>query len=132
MKNVLFAIIAIWVGMASCDCGYLYKFSLTNKTDTTIVVRVRSGTGKSRWAHFTDTTLLIMKDSTMVIHETNTGPTGCGGFNSNKDMREEFDTLIVSRKAASSAKDYRESGRWTFNNSSGRNVFSSVVEQSEF
>lgn len=109
---------------SSCEHGYSYNYILTNKTDTTISVYIKT--------FYEDTTFIFLPEETREIYSTFHGMEGNGGpFLS--EVKLDLDSIIVKKGKKKSLKDYRKTKAWEFiKNDKYRAEYKSVVTNSDF
>lgn len=91
--------------ISSCEQGYSYNYILSNSTDTTISVNFKTFS--------LDTTLEVQPKETKQIYSTFHGMEGAGGpFR--RDVKFDFDSIVVKKGKKKSIKDFRQNMAWKF------------------
>ena len=110
-------------GLASCECTYLYEYTINNQTDTTIFVQA--------WSFDLDTTMLIPSGQSATMTVSSQGVESCGGPSSDH-VNKYLDTFYVWRGTRLSLRDYRGDDTWVFTKNDHTGTYTAEVRSSEF
>jgi len=118
--KTIFTIFGLTLLMTSCEYGYDYTYTLTNKTDSQIKVYVKT--------FRIDSIYTIAKDSTEILFITDHGIEGSKGpYFAN--VTEDLDKFTVTINETSvSKRDYLKNESWTFT----KGDYSTIVTNNEF
>ncbi|HEY5462636.1 MAG TPA: hypothetical protein VIJ95_05210 [Hanamia sp.] len=121
-KFIVFVLVLIT--FSSCEQGYSYNYILTNNTDTTITVFIKTFSQ--------DTTFTFLPRETKNIFSTFHGMEGFGGpFES--EVKFDLDRIIIKKGKKISLKDYRKTESWKFiKKDKSIAEYKSIITNSEF
>lgn len=120
----LFFFVFVLAAFSSCEQGYSYNYILTNNTDTTITVFIKTFSQ--------DTTFTFLPGETKNIFSTFHGMEGSGGpFLS--EVKFDLDKIIIKKGERISLKDYLKTKSWKFiKKDKIKAEYKSIVTDSEF
>ena len=118
MKKLIIIICTMFI-VTSCDYCYIYRYVITNDTESCIVVDLETYNESVKY--------VIEKHETKIIFETTHGVQGSGGpfF---KDVSFDLEKCVVSSNDTISNKNYLHNSSWIFVNGK----YETIVTDDEF
>lgn len=103
IKLLLSVISVFW--LASCEYSYPYRYTLTNSTDTSISVHIKS--------YRLDSIYQVYRGEKIIIYETDHGIEGSKGpyF---QDVTKDLTQFTVKKGVKISSRNYLQNSSWFF------------------
>ncbi len=113
-------LILLSVGLlTSCEYAYTYSYSVTNLSDSTINIKVKT--------FRVDSVFKVTKDETKILFMTEHGIEGPKGPYP-RDVNKDLEIVIVTKGQLQSNRDYLKNNNWSFE----KGVYSTIITNAEF
>jgi hypothetical protein len=119
IKKIGFLILILGGLLVSCEYAFTYSYSVTNSSDTTVDVRIKTNK--------IDSVFDLTKDETKIVYMTDHGTQSSKGPHF-RDVKEDLKIFTVSKGQAQSRRDYLKNSNWNFE----KGVYSTVITDDEF
>jgi hypothetical protein len=119
IKKITFLILLLSGLLISCEYSYTYSYSVTNSSDTTVDVRLKT--------YKVDSVFKLTKDETRILYRTDHGIQSSRGPHFS-DVKEDLKIFTVSKGQVQSRRDYLKNSNWNFE----KGVYSTVITDDEF
>lgn len=124
MKILCFSLLSITT-FASCDYGYRYTYEVTNNTDTTIEVHLRTRYLRG------DSVVALPAMARQVVYETSHGVEGRTGPYYRK-VAVDLDSFYIIKRQDTATPDYLRDSCWKFTKSGPNGIYATEVTNGNF
>jgi hypothetical protein len=105
--NKLLVFLSTVLLLTSCEYSYNYSYTVSNRTDTTIAIHIKT--------YRIDTLYKVLKDSNEIVYMDSHGIEGSKGpYFQNVSM--DLDSFTVTKNGITSIRNYLENNNWGFEN----------------